>query len=149
MKKLTLDEFRAALKAQGVDREDYAFKCPMCGTIQSGRMLINAGAGSDFDAINGVVGFSCVGRFTGKTSPSVEKDKNHGCNWTLGGLFQIHTLEVITPDGAPHPHFEPVDAAEAQELARTVVTHFRKIKGLELAAGSFADLNSATGGDDA
>lgn len=117
MKKLTLDEFQSVLKAQGVEREDYAFKCPMCGTIQSGRMLINAGAGVDFDAMNGVVGFSCVGRFTGKTSPSVEKDKNSGCNWTLGGLFQMHVLEVITPDGVAHPHFEPATPEEANCLA--------------------------------
>lgn len=33
--------------------------------------------------------------------------------------------------------------------AKTVVAHFRKIKELELAAGSFAGLNSVTGGDDA
>lgn len=117
MKTLTLDEFRAELKAQGVEREDYAFKCPMCGTIQSGRMLINAGAGADFDAINGMVGFSCVGRFTRKTSPSIEKGKNHGCNWTLGGLFQMHTLEVITPDDVHHPHFEPASPEEAKCLA--------------------------------
>lgn len=117
MKTLTLDEFRAELKAQGVEREDYAFKCPMCGTIQSGRMLINAGAGTDFEAINGTVGFSCIGRFTAKTSPSIEKGKNHGCNWTLGGLFQTHTLEVTTPDGVAHPHFEPASPEEAKRLA--------------------------------
>ncbi|MGK0600100.1 hypothetical protein [Yokenella regensburgei] len=33
--------------------------------------------------------------------------------------------------------------------ARTVVTHFKKIKGLELAAGEFASLTSTSGGDDA
>lgn len=33
--------------------------------------------------------------------------------------------------------------------ARTVVTHFRKIKGLELAPGSFVSADAVTGGDNA
>lgn len=118
MKTLSLDEFKAALKAQGVEREDYTFKCPMCGTLQSARMLIAAGAGADFDAVNGMVGFSCIGRYTGKGSPSSEKGKQHGCDWTLGGFLHLHAFEVITPDGARHPHFEPATAEEARQLAK-------------------------------
>lgn len=117
MEKLSPEEFRALLKAQGVAPLDYAFRCPLCGTVQSARWLIKAGAGKDFDAVNGCVGFSCVGRYTGKKSPSVEQGEGHGCNWTLGGLLSLHELEVIKPDGVSHPRFEPASAAEALALA--------------------------------
>ena len=106
MKQLTLAEFRADLKAQNApSREDAAFICPMCGVIQSARDLIAAGAGADFDAVEKYIGFSCVGRFTGALSPRREPD-GKPCNWTLGGLFRMHKLEVITEDGKAHPHFE-------------------------------------------
>lgn len=117
MKTLTLDQFKQQLKDQGVELLDFAFSCPMCGTIQSARLLIKSGAGEDYDAVSRVLGFSCVGRFTGKGSPSKESAEQQGCNWSLGGLFQTHTLEVITPDGEKHPHFEPATAEQAQSLA--------------------------------
>lgn len=101
MKTMTLDEFHAALKAQGTERiEDVTFKCPMCGTLQSAQDLIDAGAGTDLDDVERYLAFSCVGRW-----PS---DK--GCDWTLGGLFKLHELEVVTPDGKHHPRFEPATA---------------------------------------
>lgn len=98
VRKMTLAEFHAAIKAQGHDRvEDVTFKCPRCGTLQSGQDLIDAGAGRDFDEVEKYVGFSCVGRF----------DPSKGCDWTLGGLFQLHELVVITEDGVEHPRFMP------------------------------------------
>lgn len=101
MKTATLEEFHAALKAQGKDRiEDVTFKCPKCGTLQSAQDLIDAGAGADMEAVEKYLAFSCVGRWS--------EDK--GCNWTLGGLFKIHQYEVVTPDGETHPRFEPVAA---------------------------------------
>lgn len=109
MKQMTLDEFRAAAKAQGVPREQMKFICPMCGTEQSAQDLIDAGAGSTFADVEKYVGFSCVGRFTGAGEPRKEPD-GKPCNWTLGGLFQLHRLEVITPDGQRHPLFELVGA---------------------------------------
>lgn len=116
MKTMTLEDFRAALKAQGVsDRTHYAFTCPACGTVQSAADLIAAGAGSSFDDVEQYVGFSCVGRFTGAGSPRKEAD-GKPCNWTLGGLFKLHDLEVVTPDGKRHPHFQPATTAEAQAL---------------------------------
>ena len=116
MKTMTLEEFRAALKVQGMpDRTHYAFKCPACGTVQSAEDLIAAGAGSSFDEVEQYLGFSCVGRFTGAGSPRKEAD-GAPCNWTLGGLFKLHSLEVVTPDGKHHPHFAPATPAEAQAL---------------------------------
>lgn len=114
---MTIEEFRKTIKSQGVEHNDFAFKCPMCGTIQSARMLIAAGAGKDFEEVEKYLGFSCVGRFTGKGSPSKEKGNNHGCNWTLGGLFSMHELEVVTPDGNKHPRFEVATPEEAKALA--------------------------------
>lgn len=116
MKKLTLIEFHAQAKAQNVIREDVAFICPMCGTVQSSRLLISEGVGACYETVKTIIGFNCVGRFTGKGSPSVEKGKGHGCNWSLGGLFHMHELEVITPDGKIVPCFELATAEQAQEL---------------------------------
>lgn len=113
MKTVTLDEYRSALKAQGVPRDHMAWRCPMCSTVQSAADLITAGAGADFDAVEGYLGFSCVGRYTGAGSPSQMKGQGKGCNWTLGGLFQMHELEVVTEDGRRHPLFEPACPEEA------------------------------------
>ena len=103
MKTMTIDEFITALKNQGVPQNHVALKCPICGAVQSADDLINAGAGDTFDAVEKYLGFSCVGRFTDAA----------GCDWTLGGLFQCHKLEVVTEDGKRHPRFEPVSADEA------------------------------------
>lgn len=112
MKTMTLEEFHDALKSQGVDHLHFALKCPMCGTIQSAADLIKAGAGKDFDEVERYLGFSCVGRFTGAGSPRKSND-GQPCNWTLGGLFSTHKLEVVTPDGKHHPQFEPATPEEA------------------------------------
>lgn len=115
MKKLTLDEYKRALLAQGVgSHEHFAMKCPMCQTIQSAADLIAAGAGADFYAVEKYLGFSCVGRFTGAGTPRRKPD-GKPCNWTLGGLFALHKLVVVTPDGKEHPRFELATPEEAQE----------------------------------
>lgn len=119
-RELPLDEFRAEIKAQGLEPLDYAFICPACNTIQSARWLIAAGAGADFDAVQGTLGFSCVGRFTGAGGDKREEGK--GCDWTLGGLFQIHKLTVVTPEGQKHPHFEVASPAQAKALRDVLLT---------------------------
>lgn len=74
---------------------NWKFKCVHCGTSQSARDFIAAGLLKE--EIESYLGFSCIGRF----------DNSKGCDWTLGGLFQIHTLEVIFPDSdAGIPIFE-------------------------------------------
>jgi hypothetical protein len=120
MRRITIAEFHAELKAQGVSsNDDIAFKCPMCGTIQSGRDLIATGAGTNFDDVEKYVGFSCVGRFTDAPAPRAEPD-GKPCNWTLGGLFKLHKLEVIDADGRAHPRFELATPEEAQShVAKT------------------------------
>ena len=100
MKTLTSEEFHDLLRSQDVPIADVTFRCPRCGVLQSANDLINAGAGSTFDEVEKYLGFSCIGRFP--------KANGRGCDWTLGGLFRIHVLEVKTPDGKVHPSFEPV-----------------------------------------
>lgn len=111
---MTLDEFQAAYQAQAPSPEKIVFKCPMCGTLQTAEDLIAAGAGETFDDVERYLGFSCVGRWTGAGSPRRERD-GQACNWTLGGLFQTHKLEVITPDGERHARFELATKEEADE----------------------------------
>lgn len=126
MKTMTVEQFHAACRAQGVKSHlDTAVVCPMCGTVQSARDLIAAGVGADFEAVEKYIGFSCVGRFTGAGSPRKSPD-GQPCNWTLGGLFKTHKLEVVTPDGKHHPNFELATPEQAQQHAKAkepVVQH--------------------------
>lgn len=110
MRTVTLEEFHAELLAQGVPTEYMAFRCPMCGTVQGIADFTKAGV--DTEDVGKYVGFSCIGRFTGAGGPRAKPD-GKPCNWTLGGLFRTHKLEVITDDGKSHPHFEPVTPEEA------------------------------------
>lgn len=119
MKSVTLEQFREELKAQGVDTVDCAFICPRCRTVQSARDLIDAGAGNTLDEVEKYVGFSCVGRWTEAGSPRRKPD-GQPCNWTLGGLFSVHKLEVITPDGEAHPHFEVATPMQARAHALSI-----------------------------
>jgi hypothetical protein len=110
-------KFREMLQEQGVERDDFAFICPACKSVQSAKSLIKAGAGDDFRSVSKFLGFSCVGRFVGAGSPSKEPD-GKPCNWSLGGLLHLHELEVIDEDGEAHMTFEPATAEQAQELAK-------------------------------
>lgn len=112
MKRMTLEEFQAACKAQASSGELTTVKCPMCRTLQNGYDFINAGAGKNWGEVSRFLGFSCLGRFTGAESPRREAD-GKPCNWTLGGLLQTHRFVVVTPDGKEHPHFELVTKEEA------------------------------------
>lgn len=117
MRSVTVEKFKEEMLAQGMTTHvDVAFVCPLCGTVQSARDLIAAGAGNDFDSVEKYLAFSCVGRFTGAQQPRKVRD-GRPCNWTLGGLFKLHTLEVLTPDGHRHPRFELATPEQAQAHA--------------------------------
>lgn len=113
MKTMTLDDFQAECMERFPSSLQTAVKCPMCGTIQTAQDFINAGQGHSFDDVQGLLGVSCIGRYTGAGSPRAKPDGNP-CNWTLGGLLRMHKLEVVTPDGKSHPHFELATKAEAE-----------------------------------
>ena len=127
---ISVAEFHARLKAQGVsDQNHVAFICPICGTVQSMASLCRAGATPE--RAERLVGFSCEGRLTdagaGATPERAERlvgfscegrltDAVRGCDWTLGGLFSLHELEVVTEDGEKHPRFVIASPAQAREL---------------------------------
>lgn len=114
---ISVEQHHAEIRAQGVTAlEDVAFVCPMCKQVQSARDLIEAGAGSNLEEVQGRLGFSCFGRHTGAEAPRKTPD-GKPCNWSLGGLLQIHKLEVETPDGKRHPTFELATPEQAQAHA--------------------------------
>ncbi len=115
---MSLEQFQSALRAQGVPSEHLAVICPICQTVQSATDLIRAGAGASMDEVERYLGFSCVGRWTnagpfhsGKRRRAPEQ---RGCDWTLGGLFRMHRLEVVSDDGKHHPRFEVASPEQAQ-----------------------------------
>src|SRR5262245_22038411 len=123
--KITWDEAKQRIGAQGVtSHRHYAFKCPICETVQSMTSLVKAGA--EKETVDKYIGFSCEGRFSNVGPWPAEKDRTQkanarrkirGCNWTLGGLLQLHKLEVKDESG-DHPHFEIATPEEAQALER-------------------------------
>lgn len=117
LKIITKSEFDALVEAQKMHKRCKAFICPMCDTVQSMASLVDAGVPKD--EVHNYIGFSCEGRWRDAGSPMDKKrDKTiRGCNWTLGGLFKLHKMEVMV-DGEPnHPFFEPATPEQAQELA--------------------------------
>ena len=118
---ISLDVFKAELKAQGLPREHLTFVCPACGTPQSAADLIAAGAGKTFDEVCGFLGFSCVGRWTDAGPPKRGTPPGAGCNCTLS-LLDLHNLTVVLPGGSKRPHFEPAspEAAQAHYAERTL-----------------------------
>lgn len=125
MKTMTLDEFQAACRAQGVPREHIAVKCPVCGTIQSIADMRDAVAAASPQRLRSHfgasvidaelhTGYSCIGRVTGVGSWTPGDEPGRGCDWTLGGFLHAHRLEVVADDGTHHPYFELASPEEAQ-----------------------------------
>jgi len=85
-REISLDEW----KAEGVEKfgevvADWVFECPACHETQTMRDFVDA----EVKNPDTVFYFSCIGRWA----------EGRGCDWTLGGLLQIHKTEVIAPDG--------------------------------------------------
>ncbi len=119
IRRIPVAQYQAALLCQRVSaREHFAFKCPLCGTVQSAQDFIDAGVGIDFARVERFVAFSCIGRFTGAGPFHHKNPPQRGCDWTLGGLFQLHKLEVLMPDGAVQRSFEIAHPDEAQAHER-------------------------------
>lgn len=98
---ITLEELQAkAVPLYGGDPLDWKFECPSCKTHQAAREIVDTGVSED-DA-RGYIGFSCIGRFN---------NKKRGCDWTLGGLFQLHEVEIDQGDGKLRPIFKLVEGA--------------------------------------
>lgn len=110
---MTLDEVRAAFKAQGVAHPaDYAWVCPACKTVQSARDF--AATGVSVEQAERYIGWSCIGRYRPNTRIAEEAKPGEGCDWTLGGLFKFHELEIIDDTGQKHPRFAIATPTQAQ-----------------------------------
>lgn len=93
MEKITYKEWKKkGRELFGNDPRKWKFQCPRCGHIQTMEDLANVGC----ETPEQTAFFSCIGRWK----------KGVGCDWTLGGLFHIHKVEVIMPDGTTMPSFE-------------------------------------------
>ena len=93
IEKISLAEYgRRGNKKFGTDRKLWRYKCPKCGGIQTYQDFMD---NEIFDPDDKYM-FSCIGRWV----------KGRGCDWTLGGSFKIHKMEVKTLDGKYHPIFE-------------------------------------------
>lgn len=98
LRTLSLDEWRAeAVSRFGEDAKKWVFVCASCGEKQTLADFIAAG----IESPETKAFFSCIGRYV----------KGRGCDWTLGGLFQIHHTEVINENGDPVPVFEFAEVA--------------------------------------
>lgn len=80
----------------GEDPLKWRFMCVACGETQTLQDFLDAGLSKD-EAMSHIY-FSCIGRLV----------KGRGCNWSLGGLFQINTLTVVR-DGKSTAAFEFAD----------------------------------------
>ena len=120
VREITVEEYRAEFRAQEVAAaEQFAVRCPVCGTVQNATSLIRAGVGRNFEDVERTLGFACVGRFTGAGPHRNGVPAGRGCDWTLGGFLKAHTLVVLKADGSRHARFEAASAAEAAELVKT------------------------------
>ena len=120
---LTIPQFHAELKAQGVSSQQHsALICPICKTVQSMASLVKAGASQD--EAERMIGFSCEGRLTNAGpmpgNPSAKRKAIRGCDWSLGGLFKLHVLEVEDEEGGKHPRFEVAPPEDAKALEESM-----------------------------
>ena len=113
METMTLDQWKAkATELFGPDMKQWRFRCVRCRGVQTFQDFIDTGMKPD-DAKN-VFFFSCIGRWV----------KGRGCDWTLGGLFTIHQLEVIAEDGHRVPVFKfalPDASPRVETIAQAVL----------------------------
>lgn len=118
MEIITQAQLHLRMMTQGVSNVRHcAFVCPVCGTVQSMASLVHIGK-IPMEEAETKIGFSCIGRLTGAGpfTEGREKGDGKGCDWTLGGLFRVHKLEVLMDDGQKCPLFELASPSDAMKL---------------------------------
>lgn len=112
METMTLEQWKAkATELFGPDKKQWRFQCVRCKGTQTFQDFLDAGM--EPDEANKVVFYSCIGRWV----------KGRGCDWTLGGLFQIHELEVTNDTGESIPVFKfaaPFMPARCETVAQSI-----------------------------
>lgn len=89
----------------GPSPANWKFVCSNCKNVQSGQDFVDAGVSQQ--RAGEMLAFSCIGRVKPGT----------GCDYTSGGLVQLHTTEVEFPDGKRVPVFEFAEATHDKETA--------------------------------
>jgi hypothetical protein len=120
MKTMTQAELVAELRQRfGDDARQWTFICPICKTRQNANDFFATGQFKPGTGeVNKYLGFSCIGRFTGAGPHKPGRAPGRGCDWTLGGLLQVHELEIILPNGKRSPAMEmAAPLAQAKEAA--------------------------------
>ena len=82
---------KQGIKLFGKDKKLWKFKCVSCGHVQTIQDFID----HKIKEPETLVFYSCLGRWV----------KGIGCDWTLGGLIQIHKIEILK-EGRKIPSFE-------------------------------------------
>jgi hypothetical protein len=115
-RRLTQDELHDLLVGRfGDDPMRWAFRCPRCGDVATGRDISEALAadprtGKDGEAVttSDVLGQECVGRLIGALRVKAGEYGGRGCDWCSFGLFPGPWF-VATPDGQQIPCFPVAD----------------------------------------
>jgi hypothetical protein len=107
----------------GPDPGDWAFVCPQCGDVATGRefshalasrAFTNSRTGENLQASD-MLGQFCIGRLLGaldrlQTIAAYRADPTtRGCDWVAFGLFQ-GPWAILLPDGRSVPSFAPAPA---------------------------------------
>lgn len=88
------DWLALGVKPYGADPQKWRFKCVYYGNVQSAESV--KARNPNIKQCSGWIYFACEGRHT----------PGAGCDWTLGGLFQIHRQEVVNDLGDIIPTFQ-------------------------------------------
>lgn len=111
MKNYTFIEWeKEATKRFGNDFKEWKLKCVSCGHVQSITSILKNNPKLEKKDVVDWFFMSCEGRVNGKGIDAFKIQKGDdfskdGCNWTLGGLFEIHEVEV-TRNGVMFPIFD-------------------------------------------
>ena len=89
------DWVKAAKQLYGDDAKKWKFKCANCGHVQCAEDFKKLGMTSE--EISGVVHFSCIGRWMKGTQGTLG-NKKQPCDYTLGGLLPLNTIQVKRDD---------------------------------------------------
>ena len=117
MKELSYKEWiNKAIELFGKDSKNWGFVCPSCGHIQSVKSVLEHNPSLNPEDVKKWINYSCEGRY----------NEGEGCDWTLGGLFKIHKLE-INYLGKEIPSFEfakeGLSEREEQSLIESLEPH--------------------------
>ncbi|MBD3263401.1 hypothetical protein GF374_03410 [Candidatus Woesearchaeota archaeon] len=105
---MTYDEWeKMGERLYGKDKMKWKFRCPSCGWVASVQDYKDAGAP------DGVIGFSCIGRYMGPVARDAFSETGIGpCNYAGGGLIGLNPVDV---EGVPYFQFADAQGGEDEQ----------------------------------